>query len=340
MITISLCMIVKNEEKLLARCLDSVAGLMDEIIIVDTGSTDRTKEIAAKYTDKIYDFEWVQDFSAARNFAFSKAEMEYIYSADADEVLDEENREAFLHLKETLLPEIDIVQMYYANQLDFGTIYNFDKELRPKLFKRLRSFTWAEPIHEQVVLEPVIFDSDIAILHMPESNHKDRDLASFVRMTESGAHLSKRLHNIYAKELFISGEDHDFLDAEAFFEESCLDTARGLDEIKEAACVVARAARLRKDMEKFFKYAVKVVAAEGCAEICCELGEYYLERQDLHEAIIWFYNAAYETESILNIHSSGEIPLRALARCYALLGDKEQAEAYEKLAEEKSSESV
>ena len=340
MITISLCMIVKNEEKLLARCLDSVAGLMDEIIIVDTGSTDRTKEIAARYTDKIYDFEWVQDFSAARNFAFSKAEMEYIYSADADEVLDEENREAFLHLKETLLPEIDIVQMYYANQLDFGTIYNFDKELRPKLFKRLRSFTWAEPIHEQVVLEPVIFDSDIAILHMPESNHKDRDLASFVRMTESGVHLSKRLHNIYAKELFISGDDHDFLDAETFFEESCLDTARGLDEIKEAACVVARAARLRKDTEKFFKYAVKVVAAEGCAEICCELGEYYLERQDLHEAIIWFYNGAYETESILNIHSSGEIPLRALAKCYSLLGDKEQAEAYEKLAEEKSSESV
>ncbi|MDE7283713.1 MAG: glycosyltransferase family 2 protein, partial [Lachnospiraceae bacterium] len=146
MITISLCMIVKNEEKLLARCLDSVAGLMDEIIIVDTGSTDRTKEIAAKYTDKIYDFEWVQDFSAARNFAFSKAGMEYIYSADADEVLDEENRKAFLRLKETLLPEIDIVQMYYANQLDFGTIYNFDKELRPKLFKRLRTFTWAEPI--------------------------------------------------------------------------------------------------------------------------------------------------------------------------------------------------
>ena len=151
MITISLCMIVKNEEKLLARCLDSVAGLMDEIIIVDTGSTDRTKEIAARYTDKIYDFEWVQDFSAARNFAFSKAGMEYIYSADADEVLDEENRKAFLQLKETLLPEIDIVQMYYANQLDFGTIYNFDKELRPTLFKRLRTFTWAEPIHEQVV---------------------------------------------------------------------------------------------------------------------------------------------------------------------------------------------
>lgn len=66
MIEISLCMIVKNEEKILARCLDSVADLVDEIVIVDTGSTDATKKIAANYTDKIYDFTWVDDFSAAR----------------------------------------------------------------------------------------------------------------------------------------------------------------------------------------------------------------------------------------------------------------------------------
>ena len=71
MITISLCMIVKNEEKVLARCLDSIADLMDEIIIVDTGSSDNTKEIAKKYTDKIYDFAWIDDFSAARNYSFS-----------------------------------------------------------------------------------------------------------------------------------------------------------------------------------------------------------------------------------------------------------------------------
>lgn len=72
MSTISLCMIVKNEEAVLARCLDSIADLMDEIIIVDTGSTDRTREIAANYTDKIYDFKWIQRFFCCRNFSFSR----------------------------------------------------------------------------------------------------------------------------------------------------------------------------------------------------------------------------------------------------------------------------
>ena len=70
MATISLCMIVKNEEAVLARCLDSVRDLVDEIIIVDTGSTDRTKEIAARYTGQIYDFPWESDSARRTEFFF------------------------------------------------------------------------------------------------------------------------------------------------------------------------------------------------------------------------------------------------------------------------------
>lgn len=99
MATISLCMIVKNESAVLARCLDSIADLMDEIIIVDTGSTDNTKEIAAQYTSRIYDFKWTSDFSAARNFSFSKATMEYIYTADADEFSTTQTASVFSVLK-------------------------------------------------------------------------------------------------------------------------------------------------------------------------------------------------------------------------------------------------
>jgi len=66
-------MIVKNEEAVLDRCLNSIQEAVDEIIIVDTGSTDQTKEIAHSFTDKVFDLKWVNDFSEARNYAFSKA---------------------------------------------------------------------------------------------------------------------------------------------------------------------------------------------------------------------------------------------------------------------------
>lgn len=78
--------IVKNEEGILATALESVKDA-DEIVVVDTGSTDRTKEIAAQYTDKIFDFPWVDDFSAARNHAIEKATGDWIYSIDADQKL-------------------------------------------------------------------------------------------------------------------------------------------------------------------------------------------------------------------------------------------------------------
>src|SRR3989338_64847 len=85
MSTISVCMIVKNEQQYLQQCLESVKNVADEIIIVDTGSTDNTKQIARQFTDNIYDFAWIDDFSAARNFSLSKAAKEWIFVIDADE---------------------------------------------------------------------------------------------------------------------------------------------------------------------------------------------------------------------------------------------------------------
>ena len=127
MISVSMCMIVKNEQSILKRCLDSYAGIYDELIIVDTGSTDNTKEIAAQYTDKVYNFAWCDDFAEARNFAFSKASCDYILSVDADEELDFHNNTALRSLKEAILPEIDIVQMYYVNESNFNSVYNVHK---------------------------------------------------------------------------------------------------------------------------------------------------------------------------------------------------------------------
>ncbi|OQY11009.1 MAG: hypothetical protein B6I30_07850 [Desulfobacteraceae bacterium 4572_187] len=85
--SLSLCMIVKDEEDYLARCLMSAIPVADEIVIVDTGSTDRTKEIAQVFGAKVYDFEWTDDFSEARNLSLSKAKGDWLLILDADEVI-------------------------------------------------------------------------------------------------------------------------------------------------------------------------------------------------------------------------------------------------------------
>ena len=100
MISISLCMIVKNEEDTLPRCLRSAAGLVDEIVVVDTGSTDRTKEVAREFTDRVFDFPWNDDFSQARNYSFQLARCQYCLWLDADDVLPASTVETLEKLKE------------------------------------------------------------------------------------------------------------------------------------------------------------------------------------------------------------------------------------------------
>jgi glycosyltransferase involved in cell wall biosynthesis len=85
--TVSVALIVRDEERTLGRCLDSLAGAVDEFVVVDTGSLDATKQVARRYTDRVFDFEWRQDFAAARQFAFERATGEWIAWVDADDVV-------------------------------------------------------------------------------------------------------------------------------------------------------------------------------------------------------------------------------------------------------------
>lgn len=331
MITISVCMIVKNEERVLARCLECLKDIADEIIIVDTGSDDRTKEIAAAYTDKIYDFEWKNDFSKARNYSFSKATMDYIYVADADEVIDSENQKQFLILKEAMLPEIDVVQMLYCNQLELGTTYNFDEEYRPKLYKRVRSFSWQDQIHESVMLEPVVFDSEVRVEHHPLESHASRDFSVFHALIEKGEWLSDKLHTMYAKELFIAGQDHDILNAVPFFGQTLENGNRSHNNIQEALCVHAKAFRITDNLYDLFKVCIKGVADAPCSEVCYEIGEFFYQKEDYKEASLWFHNAAFETQSILNLKYEKEFPVVRLKECYKQLGNEQEIQRLDQM---------
>lgn len=315
MATVSLCMIVKNEEQVLERCLDSLAAYMDEIIIVDTGSTDRTKEIAARYTDQIYDFAWTGSFSDARNYAASKATQEYIYTADADEYLEPEDQRRLQDLKSVLLPEVEIVQMLYCTPSEHNPLYNFEEEYRPKLYRRKREFVWIDPVHETLRLDPVVFDSEIKVQHRPTSLHAGRDLSALRDIHAQGIRLSARLHHTYAMELYHSGTDEDFRQAEPVFLDTLSQPERSRDEVREAICVLTRGYRLNGDMVHFLAYAMRDAVTEPSAELCCELGAFFEEQGDVTEAALWYQNALTETESILDIRTSEEIPQKGLARC-------------------------
>ncbi len=108
--TISLCMIVKNEEKYLERCLKSVEGVVDEIIIVDTGSTDQTTKISEKFGAKILEYQWNDDFSSARNYSLKNAKCDWILVLDADEELDSQSKDK---LREAINYDTGIVNFLY-----------------------------------------------------------------------------------------------------------------------------------------------------------------------------------------------------------------------------------
>jgi len=101
-VKVSLTMIVRDEENNLPHCLESVAGLFDEIVVVDTGSTDRTVEIARSFGARVFDFVWVDDFSAARNAALARATGDYAFWLDADDVVDPREREKLQALLDRL----------------------------------------------------------------------------------------------------------------------------------------------------------------------------------------------------------------------------------------------
>ena len=146
----SLCMIVRQEEKALARCLEGIADAVEEIVIVDMGSTDRTKEIARQFTDKIYDFPWMDDFAAARNFAFSKGTGEYLLWMDAEDILPSGEKEKLLALKADLLENpCDMVMMLFDRGVDEGGRTKFSC-YRERLVRRCPQARWQGRANERI----------------------------------------------------------------------------------------------------------------------------------------------------------------------------------------------
>lgn len=145
MVPISLCIITKNEEKNLDRCLSCVKDYPFEIIVADTGSTDGTIDIAKKYTEHIYHFDWINDFAAARNFSISKASNDWILVLDADEFVYELDLDEIYRLIEQ--HPTGIGRLLRSSE-DIAQTTSVDRVER--LFNR-NIYHYERPIHEQVL---------------------------------------------------------------------------------------------------------------------------------------------------------------------------------------------
>ncbi|MBP3909032.1 MAG: glycosyltransferase [Turicibacter sp.] len=146
---LSLCMIVKNEANCLSRCLESMKVIADEIVIIDTGSTDETIKIAKTYGAIIKTYEWNNNFAEARNFALSFATKEWILVLDADEYLRDEDEALFLELLSN-----ENVDSYYIKTLNFTEPNNINScivNLNHRLFRNHKGFHYVGAIHEQLI---------------------------------------------------------------------------------------------------------------------------------------------------------------------------------------------
>lgn len=333
-ITISLCMIVKNEEATIERCLLSAEGIADEIIIVDTGSTDKTKEIVSKFTDKIYDFEWIHDFAAARNYAFSQATQEYILWLDADDVFLAADRELFLNLKTTLSREITVVSMLYNLGFDQYGKVAFQRR-RNRLVKRERNFRWVGAVHEYLEVYDRSFNSEIAVTHQPLSHDADRNLNIYELRLQKGEKFSPRDLYYFANELL----DHRLFDRAIEYYQKFLETKQGWVEDNISACSkLADCFYNLNDIENQLKYIYQSFQYDvPRSEFCCRLGYYHLINNQLKQAIFW-YKLATQAEKpadswgMVNFKCQTWLPHLQLCVCYSRTGQYQFAFEHNEIA--------
>ncbi|WP_051128182.1 glycosyltransferase [Paenibacillus sp. HW567] len=326
-ITISLCMIVRDEEEALPQCLVSAQGIADEIIIVDTGSTDRTKEAAGAFTDLIYDYEWNDDFAAARNFAFSKATKDYILWLDADDKFREEDRLAFISLKAKLLPEVDSVMMYYNLVLDEKGLPT-SRLKRNRLVKRTQQYRWIGAVHEYLEVSGHIEQSEIAVTHAKNKAHTDRNLRIYRSREKQGEAFPPRDLYYYANEL----RDHAKPEEAVIMYERFLDTRAGWIEDQIAACRnLADCYTQLQQRDKSLGALYRSMTLDlPRAEVCCDLGAIFMGEDRFHQAIYWFEAAAGlgdppKSGALVDQASWTWLPYLQLCVCYDRLGQIQKA---------------
>lgn len=333
--SLSLCMIVKNEEKTLKNCLKNAKKYAEEIIIVDTGSTDKTKEIASIFTDKIFDFEWCDDFSKARNFSFDKATSEYCMWLDADDFLTDNSVNEIIKWKESE-NDCDVVMCPYIAGFDESLNPTF-KYMRERIVKNSSAFRWHDRVHEVIVPSGTVTTNDnILVYHNKKvQKYTDRNLLIYKKMLSLGESFSPRNQFYYARELYFNKFYDEAIHAFSKF----LTEGKGWKENNIEACL---------NMAKCYKqkgqntHALTTLFGSFIydlprGEILYEIGNIFFEKNQFKNAIYWYKKALESKDNIhngafINTDANTFLPAIQLCVCYDKINDKLNAYHYNEIA--------
>lgn len=335
MSTLSLCMIVKDEETVLPRCLKSVQGLFDEIVVIDTGSKDHTREIARAFGAFVYDLPWRDDFSATRNFSFSKATSDYLFWMDADDVLPPPSRERFPDLRAFLEEERPdtLFLPYECMGQDNAPSLVFRRE---RVLRRCPMAHWVGRVHECIVPFGKQSFYPLPVRHLgSEKERGERNL---------------RIYEQWEKEEPLSPRDAFYFGRELYYHRRYEEAAARLEGMlksdgwyvnKIEACKVLA---LCYEAQGLPEQALSVLFqsflfGEPRASVCCELGRLLQSQNRLKEAVFWFEAALscrdHSEEGDFETPDSRALtPLLSLVCCYDALGEKERALAFHRRTEE------
>lgn len=325
-------MIVKNEEEVLARCLDGVKAFADEIIIADTGSEDSTVAIAEKYTDKIFSFDWCDDFSAARNFSFSKATCDLVMWLDADDVVEDKDAAEICRLKEQMKDYDMAFLEYIIPGTDGRPLMCYCRE---RIFRRTQNYVWEGAVHEAISPRGRILYSSAKIVHKKvRPSQPMRNLRIYQKIISQGGKLCARDRFYYGRELFYNGM---YCESCAVLEDFL--AGNGWIENKAEACIMLYSAYLAEgkvqkatsSLLKSFEYGLPK------SRVCCLLGERFFSKGDFETSIFWYKTAAALPQNIcsgafIDCDSSAFIPYMQLCVIYDRMGDYKKACYYNNLA--------
>ena len=333
---LSLAIIARNEQGVIGRCLRTVRHLVDEIIVVDTGSTDDTVQEARDHGATVHHFKWIDDFGAARNYSFSKCTGDYIFWLDADDILLEEDQRKLAALRPTIGSHDAYLMKYNYTQDENGN--STCSLFRHRIVRRCPEIHWAYPIHECLRFFPGYTETqtDIVVTHKRSNDAVVKAIGrnhSILQKLVDEDRADQRMRFYHATELTRVGRHEDAI---KYFDEYFKRGGDWHDNMVNGRLYMAYAYLALGRQEEAIETCTQGIKLDPrWAEFYSVIGQVYYDRGQWEQAARWFERAAQSNRpqawgTVGDEHYTW-VPQDRLCKCYYELGRiRESYEANER----------